>query len=266
MNLERPFRFAGTDIGTLTGLDTPSDVGVVWLNAGAIRRTGPFRLHVNAARHFAALGFPTLRIDQPGIGDHVAIARRPQVDILSEMLDQMQAQTGCARFVVGGVCSAADVAWQLALKDSRVAGLLLLDPLARREAAGFRLGQFQLALARGPAGWIDMARRQLAKRGAASRATDIQLRDWPALGAEAAQLSALLARGAELFVLFTGGAASYFTHPRQFHSGYGPDSRNPRVRFDYWRHCDHLFFHPGDREQLIAAIARWLQERFGAAA
>ena len=266
MSLETAFHFAGADVGVLCRNEGTARTGVVWLNAGAMRRAGPFRLHVHAARHFASLGYPTLRVDQPGIADHLASAKKPQVEVLSDMLDRLQSATGCDRFVVGGICSAADVAWQLALKDPRVVGLVLLDPMARREAASFRLGQLQLVLGRGPRGWIDMVKRRLTRRGAAPRATDSELRDWPAPGSEAAQLDALVARGTQLFVLYTGGAATYFTHPRQFFEGYGASSRSPRVHFDYWRHCDHLFFRPTDRERLVADLGRWLQERFGAAA
>ena len=106
---ERPFRPAGSeaDIGVLAEPACSGKTAVVLLNAGAMRRAGPFRLHVHASRRFAAMGFPTLRIDQPGIADHVASARRPQVDVLVEILDTLQRETGCERFVVGGVCSVA---------------------------------------------------------------------------------------------------------------------------------------------------------------
>lgn len=263
---ERAFRLGDVGIGVITASSAPARIGIVLLNAGAMRRAGPFRLHVHAARHFATLGFPTLRVDQPGIADHIASARRPHVEVLAEILDQLQRDTGCERFVVGGVCSAADFAWQLALKDRRVAGLLLLDPLARAAAPGFRLGQLQLLLRRGPRGWIDMVKRRLARRNAPVRATDDQLRDWPAPGAEAAQLTALVERGTELFVLYTGGAAAYFTHPKQFFAGFGAASRSPCVRFAYWRDCDHLFFLPDDRERVVGDAGRWLVDRFGAPA
>jgi hypothetical protein len=260
---EVTFRAGDAGIGVLGLPASPLPIGVVLLNAGAMRRAGPFRLHVQASRHFVALGFPTLRVDQPGIADHVASARCSPLDGLAAILDQLQRETGCERFVVGGVCSAADIAWQLALKDRRVAGLLLLDPLARRTAPGFRVGQWQLLWQRGPRGWIDLVRRRLAPRASLARPSDDQLRDWPASGAEGPQLAALVERGTALFVLYTGGAAAYFTHPRQFFDGFGPATRNPLVHFDYWRDCDHLFFLPEDRERLVSAVGRWLVERFG---
>lgn len=266
--IERAFRLAegDADLGILVEPTRRGRTAVLLLNAGAIRRAGPFRLHVHAARRFAALGFPTLRIDQPGIADHIAPARRPQVEALSEVLDALQRETGCDRFVVGGVCSAADVAWALAQRESRVAGLLLLDPLARSTAPGFRLGQAQLLLRRGVSGLIDIVRRRLARRVSPPVPTDDQLREWPRQGAERAELEHLVGRGTELFILFTGGAASYFTHPHQFYAGYGPASRSPQIHFEYWRDCDHLFFRPDDRERLVERVGRWLGERFGAPA
>ena len=93
--IERAFRTAhdDADIGVLTASVRKGDTAVVLLNAGAMRRAGPFRLHVHAARRFAALGFPTLRIDQPGIADHIASARRPHVDVLVDGLHKVH---GCA--------------------------------------------------------------------------------------------------------------------------------------------------------------------------
>lgn len=265
--IEQTFRFEGADAGIATlppaGV-VRRDTGVIWLSAGAIRRAGPFRLHAQAARRFAALGYPTLRIDQPGIADHLPAARRPPLEVAADLLDAFAALSGCRRFVVGGICSAADFGWIWARREPRIAGLLLLDPLARRSAPGFRLGQLRLLLARGPGGWWTLFRRRLARRGAAPRVADDQLREWPAEGSEAGELAELVGRGVECFVLYTGGAASYFTHPRQFLEGFGPAARSPRTRFEFWPECDHLFFQPDDRQRLVDAIARWLDERFGA--
>lgn len=266
--IERPFRFEGAEAGLLAlpaNAANASRTGVVWLNAGAIRRAGPFRLHAVAARHFAALGFPTLRVDQPGNGDHLPAARRPQREIATALLDELQRETGCERFVVGGICSAADDAWQWALEDARIAGLLLLDPLARRSAPGFRRGQLQLLWRRGPSGWLALLARRLARRPKAARVSDDQLRDWSSPGSEAGELARLVERGVECFVLYTGGAAAYFTHPRQFFAGFGVASRSPRVRFGYWREADHLFYRPDDRERLVRALGDWLVERWAPA-
>src|SRR5690606_15338895 len=131
---------------------------------------------------------------------------------------------------------------------------------------GFRRGRLLALLRRGPAAWWHALRRRLAPAapGAAEPApSDADLRDWPAPGAEAGQLAALVGRGVQVFALYTGGAARYFSHPRQFFAGYGAAARSAQVTFAYWRDCDHLFLLPEDRERLLAALSDWLRQRFG---
>ena len=71
---EAPF-LVEHEVGTLFGiLAEPVDgprppLAAIFLNAGAVRRIGPNRLWVEAARRAAAEGLPTLRVDLEGIGD-----------------------------------------------------------------------------------------------------------------------------------------------------------------------------------------------------
>jgi dienelactone hydrolase len=235
----------------------------VLLNAGAVHRQGPFRLYVHLARRLAALGYASFRFDQPGIGDAVLAADRPQVALLSDVLDRLQANTGCTRFVVGGICSAADAAWQLAQKDQRVTGLLLLDPVAYAPR-WFALGR--LLRLRTPAALIASLRLRLiglkVGQAATAQAEETDYREWPSPHAVAGQLASLCARGVEVFALYTGGIAHYFLHRRQFSATFGRASRDPRVRFQYWPEIDHLFYRPADRERVLSNLCAWAQERF----
>ena len=266
---EQPLLLDGGRVGVLAlPASADQEVGVVLLNAGAIHRAGPSRLHVTLARRLAAAGYPVLRIDQPGVGDAVASASRPQLDLAMDMLDRFGREGGCSRFVVGGICSAADFGWKLALRDPRVAGLLLLDPLARQQHPAFQRGKWQLHWQRGPRSWIGTLARRLrpaAGTQSAVRPADSELRDWPRPGEEAAQLQQLVDRGVELFVLYTGGAAAYFLHPLQFLDGFGNAARSARVSFRYWRDCDHVFFLPEHRERLQETFCEWMGQRFPAA-
>lgn len=264
MSIEHPLHWPdGRFLGVLTDADGHGDVALLLPNAGFIHCSGPFRLHVALARRLAGLGIRTLRVDLPGVGEVLRSADRPQLDIAVELIDRLQAETGCRRFIIGGICSAADLGWRLALRDPRVAGLLLLDPLARNTHPAFRRGQLRLLWQRGPRGWVDIIKRRLAAPTPNPAADDAQLRDWPRPGDEAPQLAELVQRGVELFVLYTGGAAAYMTHPDQFFEGFGSASRDPRVAFQYWPDCDHLFFLPEHRERLLNAIAEWVRPRFG---
>jgi hypothetical protein len=250
--------------GVLQTAQTPRAVMLVLLNAGAVHRQGPFRLYVHLARRLAALGFSSLRFDQPGIGDSLQAAERPLREIVGEVLDQLQAHTGCERFVIGGICSAADAGWQQALSDPRISGLLLLDPLAYG-ARWFRLGRL-LRLRSLPA-VLAALKRRLGRTGAgagsAPAAVEADYRDWPKPAEAEAQLARLCSRGVETFALYTGGVAHYFMHRRQFAATFGRAAADPHVQFDYWPDVDHLFYRPTDRERLIEQICRWAQARFG---
>jgi dienelactone hydrolase len=269
MSIEQALILDDGRVGVLTlPAGAPADTGVVLLNAGAIHRAGPLRLHVNLARQLAGQGYVVLRIDQPGVGDAIASAARPQVAMASELLDRLVRDTGCRRFVVGGICSAADFAWKLALADPRVAGLILLDPLARKDHPAFARGRWRLHWRRGPRSWAGTLLRRLRRSpgagGAAAGPDDSQLRDWPAAGEEAAQLAALVERGVEVFALYTGGSAAYFLHAEQFLDGFGGAARAPQVAFAHWPDCDHIFYRPQDRERLVAALQAWLTTRLPA--
>jgi pimeloyl-ACP methyl ester carboxylesterase len=118
----------------------PVDLCVVMLNAGAIRRIGPNRMWVEAARRWAARGVPTLRLDLEGIGDADGDGERftelgelyvpGLVDQVRAALDAMEARGSGRRFVLAGLCSGAYWAFQGALLDDRVTAAFLLNPKA----------------------------------------------------------------------------------------------------------------------------------------
>lgn len=111
---------------------------VVLLNAGAVRRVGPNRMWVEAARRWAASGLTVLRADLEGIGDSEGDAT-PYADdaalyadrfvpqVLS-VIDHLKSREVAGPLVVGGLCSGAYWALHAALVDERIDGLLMLNP------------------------------------------------------------------------------------------------------------------------------------------
>ncbi|MCG6118413.1 MAG: hypothetical protein MEQ07_09510 [Aquimonas sp.] len=257
----------GGRFGLLTPSATPSDTAWVLLNAGAIHRAGPFRLHVQLARQLAAAGFPTLRYDQPGIGDSLRPGERAPVELMRGVLDRLAEVSGARRFVVGGICSAADAGWRLAVADPRVCGLVLLDGMALR-GPWYRLGQLQLLLRRPPGSWLGSLGKALRRsRGTADpmaqAAADLALRDWPTPAHARHELAALLQRKVRVYAHYTGGAANYFLHPGQFRASFGTGAGHAGVDFHYWREADHLFMQPALRERLIGQLRDWSCTQFG---
>jgi dienelactone hydrolase len=137
----------GQPFGNLFGiLASPADARppgtlcAVMLNAGAIRRIGPNRMWVEAARRWAALGVPTLRLDLGGIGDADGDGERfselaelyvPElVDQACAAVNVLESRGIGQRFVLAGLCSGACWSFHAALRDERVVAALMLNPQA----------------------------------------------------------------------------------------------------------------------------------------
>jgi hypothetical protein len=129
----------GNLAGVLTEPLEGSDHGlcVVLLNAGAVRRTGPNRMWVEAARRWAQQGVPSLRLDIEGIGDadgaetpyrEDGAMYEPEItpQVVSA-LDYLQARGAGDRFVLAGLCASANWAFHVAVQDPRVSGVMLIN-------------------------------------------------------------------------------------------------------------------------------------------
>ena len=142
--VERPFdleiaggRLAGVLAEPRDGSRAAAPLTAVLLNAGAIRRIGPNRMWVEAARRWAARGIPTLRVDLLHLGDADGDERRyisnkefyrPEVRAeIAAVLDGLDAAGLPDRFFVGGLCSGANQAFHAAFSDPRVRGVVLLN-------------------------------------------------------------------------------------------------------------------------------------------
>ena len=142
--VERPFdvefegqRRAGILAESRDVARTGAPLAAILLNAGAIRRIGPNRMWVEAARRWAARGVPTLRIDAIGLGDADGCEQRytlnrafyrPEVTgQVSAILDEMGRAGFGARFLVGGLCSGAYWGFHTSLEDPRIRALALIN-------------------------------------------------------------------------------------------------------------------------------------------
>lgn len=261
MSAERILHFGPDDrlFGLLSGTPDPRTREVlVLLNAGFMPRTGPFRLYVELARRLARAGTPVFRMDMPGVGESPMLSDMSELEALSAGMDRIATEFGCDRFVVGGICSASDVAWRLSEQDPRVSGLLLLDPVAFR-GPWYWLERWREFLSRPPASWWKVLRRKLQPRQPSTAPAAGDFRDWPSLEQARSHLQALLARNARLLFVYTGSAADRFRDRRQLAWAFGPAARGDGVQLHFWPGSDHLFYLRGYREKLMDAVERWLR-------
>ncbi len=112
---------------------------IVMLNAGAAHHIGPGRMYVELARHFAALGFPCLRMDLCGLGDSIIQGARRENDGYAATAfrdaalacDYLQRLSPGRPIVLMGLCSGAYVAFQAAaqLPHPALIESVLINPL-----------------------------------------------------------------------------------------------------------------------------------------
>ncbi len=131
-----------TAVGVLTEpLDEEAPpLCAVLLNAGAIRRIGPNRMWVEAARRWASLGVPTLRLDLASIGDgggpdsfpfpNQQLYEPRYGQHVRAVIHALVAAGLPPRFLLVGLCSGAYWSFQVAQVDDRVCGVVMLNPMA----------------------------------------------------------------------------------------------------------------------------------------
>ncbi|MGI8624081.1 MAG: hypothetical protein ACR2NB_11505, partial [Solirubrobacteraceae bacterium] len=156
----------------------PRPFGLVLLNAGAVRHTGPNRMWVEAARRSAGRGIPVLRLDIEGLGDSDGDGR-PYVDTarlyapglaeqVSESVSELVRDGVADHWIVAGLCAGASWAFHAALADDdRVTSVILINPFAfffdeelvvEHDMAAARRAGYRSAWQRVVAGEIDADR------------------------------------------------------------------------------------------------------------
>lgn len=242
-----------------------SGVALVLLNAGLVQRSGPFRLYAQLARALCNLGFTVFRFDQSGLGDSpvstVAASGRKQAEVVAAM-DLVTRQTGIASFVLGGLCSGADDAFNIGPAQPRVAGIMLLDGVAY-QTTGFRLRHY-LPRILNPAKVARAIMRVLRRApcGSGGGVDPGNFREFPSNADAIKTLEGLVARNANVLLLYTGGVDRYFNHARQAGECFGAVMRSPRISMEYWPDCDHTFYLKQHRDRLVELVSSWLQAGF----
>ncbi len=120
---------------------SPSGRGVLVVVGGPQYRVGSHRQFVLLARTLAARGIPVMRFDCRGMGDAAGdLADFTQIDgdIHAAIEAFAERVPGLREIVLWGLCDAASASMFHAWRDSRVTGLVLLNPWVRTEGGQAR--------------------------------------------------------------------------------------------------------------------------------
>jgi alpha-beta hydrolase superfamily lysophospholipase len=287
---ETPIAPAGEEpcsIGRLSGiLHRPPEPragapAVVLLNAGCVPRFGPHRQYVPLARRWAELGFPVLRLDLSGIGDSPA-GRGPEnitypperLEDVAEALRWLGKETGASRFVLMGLCSGADVAFEAGLADRRVAGLVLMNPrtfcvhdLGRVES--FKGARWYQEAAARKESWLKLLRGQVnlwrVAKAMAPKLVSLARRRLGRAGNDGdsvpGRLRALAARGVEVLLLVAKNDPGIDYVDANFGAGMRALARLPEIRRQDLEGTDHTFTALWAQRRVADLITQHLLDR-----
>ncbi len=250
----------GRLVGVLSGGSLPASAPMLLLpSAGLLPRAGPFRLHVELARRLVLRGIRTFRFEVPGVGETPRLPGCGSREATLAALDTLGSEYGCHEFVVGGLCSAADAGWRVAVEDTRVRGLVMLDGISFI-GPWFHVARLGNAIRRPVREWPGVLIRRLRGRVRADPAVPgiADYREWPDRAEAQRQFATLLARDVRSLWVYTGGYRDRFLHPRQFAWSFGEAAGDGRVAMHYWPDCDHTFYARAHRDRLLATVESWL--------
>jgi hypothetical protein len=261
--------------GSLVGILTQPPSGVptaalLLLNAGLLQRSGPCRLHVRLARRLAGQGVTTLRFDLAGLGDSVrrgagAGADAEMQDDVRNALEVLRESAGPLPLVAGGLCSASDLAFTVALSDDRITGLLQLDPWVHPTPM-YHLRRYGPSLLR-PATWLRVATGGVSLRRALGVANDAApapqqidplARPFPSRAWVGDGYRRLMARGVRALCIHSGLRWHYCNYAGQLRAAHPSVPFGDRLREIYLAGADHLFSEQRHQARVVDEIGRWI--------
>ncbi len=248
---------------------------VIVLNSGVMHHVGACQLSVKIARAVAGRGLLAVRFDYSGIGDSEPRRGADSFEDVSlrecaEVMDYVQRTRGVSRFILYGLCSGADAAYNTALADDRVIGTAQIDAYCYTTKRYYieHYGRAMLRLPRWKS-FITRQLRRLSGRATPARAVPMvdshnfelpsYVRIFPPRERVAEGLAALMRRGLRMHVIFTGGEQHY-NHQSQFRASFPEVPFEDRLTVDYFRGANHIITQPEYQRMAVEQVATFATE------
>jgi alpha-beta hydrolase superfamily lysophospholipase len=257
---------------------------IILLNSGILHRVGPGRLYVKMARALAAQGFVVLRFDFSGIGDSrssdedISFEARTITEV-DEAMKYLGTEYRSDKFVLTGICSGAQIAYETQCNDVRVVGAApiniyrLLEPSDDRLASAVKnrsetryLLQFSLL---NPASWLKLFGGRADYRGILKKinfllrklvpANKQEYRDTPRIKSD---IRSITDRNAHLLLIYsvTDRGLDFVreTLGNEMNTAW---EESGRFRIEVIR-ANHTFSLPSSQRELIGLMVNWLDLAF----
>lgn len=252
----------------------PSRPALLALNSGVMHHVGTCRLSVKVTRAVAHAGLLAARFDYSGIGDSEPRRGSEAFEQVSlrecgEIMDYLERTRGVKQFILYGLCSGADAAYNTARADSRVIGMAQIDAYCYITWRYYVEYYVPILLHGGR--WRSFLtqrwNRLLGKtppQSATSVATEegnfeipTYTRVFPPRDDVAAGLRGLVERGVRMLVVFTGGEPHY-NYREQYRDSLPDVPFGDRLQVEYYPKTNHIITQPDYQERVVGCIADWV--------
>jgi hypothetical protein len=271
---EEPLQFG--EGGRLFGILTLSSIPhrnapalpvFVFLSGGLLHRVGPYRLHVRLSRELAQMGFNSLRVDLAGKGDSPPRPGLTSQQLVAadfaEILGVLESRLGRVPLVLAGLCTGADNATHLTLKEQRVVGMVLLDPICFPDRY-FR-ARIVVAKYTNPARYVRWLKHRFKAltRPRAVKQEDIMspdplaLRDLPTREQLRAAIESIREREGRVLCVFTQYALGYYNRAGQLGRVLGIKDYQQFCTELFWPQTHHTYWLELHRRRLMDEIKAW---------
>jgi len=247
---------------------------VLIFNSGVMHHIGSCRLSVKLARSFAAKGVLSIRFDFSGIGD--SAARRGVKPFsetapleAAEVMDYLQQKRGIKKFILYGLCSGADAAYETALVDDRVVAYSQIDAYCYKTPLFYYYFYspklFKLDR------WVNLFRRLMKKKLSLKKPIDNSeeekneryleavsyIREFPPKNVVRAGLNSLINRGLFMNIIFTAGEDDY-GYRNQYRDSFSDIDFGQHLELHYFDTATHIMSHPSHQRLVVEIITQWL--------
>jgi alpha/beta superfamily hydrolase len=261
---------------------------IILLNAGLVHRIGPNRIYVNLAYELANESFTSFRFDFSGIGDSentLADKNNDNKCLQDTMMaiDYLWKNFDVNKFVLVGICSGADIAFQAALKSENILAICLINSACinfNKAGINYKQVQMKTNLRYYKKNMFNLARWKKILTWESSLFTFTNLRSLiknivPALSKNTKttleisdynplkEWYTIVDRGTNVYHILSEGSSSLdlFNHisGRTDYRLPGPFSK---IKRHIMKDADHVFTPIWSQEHVISLICNWLKELY----
>jgi pimeloyl-ACP methyl ester carboxylesterase len=224
------------------------------------------------ARVFAELGCASLRVDLTGRGDTPVITWTSYDEIIpgdyADIKKKLISRFGPTPIVLVGLCSGADDTIRFALSDPDVKGMILLDPVAFKDASFvFRAIKNTMSeCLRSPGFHVRLLQRRMKKFAAGQRFMHpLETRNIPTLAETRRAMSELERRGGQALAIYTRYASFYYNRTGQLKAALGRDEADRVCEELFWPDVSHTYLIDVHRRRLLVTVRTWMADFLAAA-